>query len=73
MMFVPRTKHTYGPPRPVTGVSFTFECRLCSYLTENTPMRLHGLSRGDIYIIHVDDVLTSHETHLWASTLCYGG
>jgi hypothetical protein len=32
---------------------------------------LHGMLRGKLYILYVDDVCTSQETHLWASTACY--
>jgi hypothetical protein len=45
MVFVPLRKHSYGPPRPVTGIA---------------------------YFLFVDDVRTSQETPLWASTACYG-
>jgi hypothetical protein len=31
------------------GYLYFFICRLCSYLTGNTPMGLHGLLRGYIY------------------------
>jgi hypothetical protein len=34
-------------------------------------MRLHGLLRRSTFL-HVDDVRTSQETHLWAFTACYG-
>jgi hypothetical protein len=33
---------------------------------------LHGLLGDSITFLYVDDVLTSQETHLWASTACYG-
>jgi hypothetical protein len=40
-------------------------------------MGLHSLLRGYLYFLYVDDVRTtqetpSQETHLWASTACYG-
>jgi hypothetical protein len=47
--------------------SFTFLCSWCSYLRGNTPMDLHGLLRGELYISYVDLVRTSLGTHNWIS------
>jgi hypothetical protein len=71
-MFVPHKEHTCGPPRPLTGISLIFMRRWCSYLTRNTTVGLHGLLRGYLYFLCVDDVRTSQGTQLWASTTCYG-
>jgi hypothetical protein len=35
-------------------------------------MGLHGLLQGLDYFLYVDDIFTSQETRLWASTACYG-
>jgi hypothetical protein len=35
-------------------------------------MSLHGLLRDSFTCLYVDSVRTSQETHLWASTACYG-
>jgi hypothetical protein len=35
-------------------------------------MGLYGLLRVSFTFVYVDDVHTSQETHLWASTCCYG-
>jgi hypothetical protein len=29
-------------------------------------------NEGELYFLHVDDVRTSRETHLWTSTVCCG-
>jgi hypothetical protein len=34
-------------------------------------MDRHGLLRGLLYALYVDDVRPSQETHLWASTASY--
>jgi hypothetical protein len=41
-MSVPHRKHTYGPPRSVTGIAILSCMYICSYLTGNTPLGLHG-------------------------------
>jgi hypothetical protein len=35
-------------------------------------MGLHGLLRGYFNFLKVVDIHTSQETHVWASTACYG-
>jgi hypothetical protein len=35
-------------------------------------MGLHGLLRGQLYHLCVNDISTSQETHVWASTASYG-
>jgi hypothetical protein len=35
-------------------------------------MGLHGLLQVNVYFLYVNDVRTSQEIHLWASTACYG-
>jgi hypothetical protein len=41
-----RRKHTYGPPRPVTGIAllFLYVDHVCT--SQETPMGLHGLLPG---------------------------
>jgi hypothetical protein len=41
------------------------------YLTEKISMG-HGLLWGLLYFLYVDDIRTSQETYLWASTVCCG-
>jgi hypothetical protein len=52
------------------GIALLFICSRFSFLTGNTPIGLQGLLRKELYFLHVDDVRTSQETHLWASTAC---
>jgi hypothetical protein len=35
-------------------------------------MGLHGLLRGQLYFLYVDDVRASQKTHIWDSTACCG-
>jgi hypothetical protein len=51
MLFVPHRKHSFEPPRPVTGIALLFICRWCSYLTGNTyvPARSASGAVGDTY------------------------
>jgi hypothetical protein len=58
-------------PRSDTKMALLFICRWHSYLTGNT-YGPYGLLRRELYLLHVDDVNTSQETHLWASTAWYG-
>jgi hypothetical protein len=46
------------------GDSFTFLCRLYSYLTGNTHLDLHVLLLEYLYFVYVDDISTSQETHV---------
>jgi hypothetical protein len=66
------TENTYEPPRPVTALALLLICRWYSYLTGNTPMGLHDLLGDSYTVLYVDDVRTLQETHIWASTACYG-
>jgi hypothetical protein len=61
LVVVPSRKHAYGPPWPVYRDNFAF-----LYV----PVGLHGLLRGQLYFLYVDD-RTSQETRLWASTAWY--
>jgi hypothetical protein len=61
LMFVPHRKHTYNPPRTVTGTALHFICTWCSYLTVNSPRDLHGVLRGQLHFLYTD-VRTSQET-----------
>jgi hypothetical protein len=70
-MFVPNRNHTYGPPRPVTGIALLYICRSCWYFTGITPMDLQGLLRVYLQFLYVDYVHTSQKSHFWASTACY--
>jgi hypothetical protein len=38
----------------------------------HNPMGLHGLLGDSFTLLYVDDVRTSQEAHLWASTASYG-
>jgi hypothetical protein len=40
--------------------------------TSHNPTGLHGLLRGQLYFLYVDDIHISQETHIWASKLCHG-
>jgi hypothetical protein len=66
MLIVPHTKHTYGPPRPVTGMALYVHdvCTLQEiYLWAST------VCYGDSFtFLYVNDIRTSQETHLWACT-----
>jgi hypothetical protein len=42
------------------------------FVPHSKHMILHSLLRGQIYCLYVDDIRTSQETHLRASTACYG-
>jgi hypothetical protein len=61
---------SYRPPRPVTEIALLFISRWYSYLTGNTPMGHHGLLRNSFTFLYLEDVRTSQETQLWASTTC---
>jgi hypothetical protein len=51
--------------------SFTFLYVDKVSTSQETPLSLHGLLRGELYFLYVD-VRTSQETYLWASAACYG-
>jgi hypothetical protein len=70
-IFVSHRKQICRPARPVTGIALLFLCRRYSYLTENKVAGLHGLLRVELYYSYVDDVRTSQETKLPASTNFY--
>jgi hypothetical protein len=72
MMFVPHRKHTYGPPRPVTELASPFICRWCSYLTGSIHTLLHGLLQSSLHFLYVENIRTSQEAYIRASTACYG-
>jgi hypothetical protein len=65
MMSVPHRKHISSPPRPIPRIALLFTCRWCSYLTWNTPASLHGLFRGELYL------LFTHNTELSAHSMPY--
>jgi hypothetical protein len=72
MIFVPHRKHTYGPPRPITGIALFFyvdDVRTSQEAHLWTSTACYGDS---VIILYVDNVLTSQEAHLWTSTACYG-
>jgi hypothetical protein len=60
------------PPRPVTGLAFLFYAWMM-FVTHSKhaygpPRPVNG---NNFTFLYVDDVRTSLETHLWASTACY--
>jgi hypothetical protein len=58
----------YRPPRSVTGIDLHFLCKLCSYLTGNTPMGLHVLLHFLTYmksIPHRKHSLLRWELYFW--------
>jgi hypothetical protein len=72
-MFTPHRKRTYGPSRPVTGIALLFYMWMIF-----VPHRKHAygplqpVTGGNFTFLYVDDVRTSQEMYLWASTACYG-
>jgi hypothetical protein len=63
----------YRHPRPATEIVFPFFiCRWWSYLTGSTPIGYAGLLCGELCFSYSDDVWSSQEIHLWASTPYYG-
>jgi hypothetical protein len=52
-----------------TGRHFWGKSRL-GYKADNLTA-ISDLLRGQFYLLYVDDVRTSHETHVWASTAYY--
>jgi hypothetical protein len=72
MMFVPHRKDTSGTPRPVTGIALLFLVQMMFVPHMKLRMGHHGLLRGFLYFVYADNVHTSQETPLWASTACYG-
>jgi hypothetical protein len=42
------------------------------FVPDRKHIGLHGLLGGKRSFLYVDDVRTRQETHLWASTACYG-
>jgi hypothetical protein len=51
--------------------SFTFIYVDDVRTSQETPVGLHDLLLGELYVLRVNDVCTSQETHIWASTACY--
>jgi hypothetical protein len=68
---VPYRKHTYGPPRPVSGDGFTFLYvdDVCTSQERHVCVSI-ACYRDGFTFLYVDDG-TLQETHLWASTACY--
>jgi hypothetical protein len=52
-MFIPHRKHSFVPPRPITGKASHFKCGWYSYITGNTPMSLNGLL-GIVFFLHTN-------------------
>jgi hypothetical protein len=72
MIFIPHSKHTYGPLRPVNRDNFTFYVDDVHISQETHLLASTACYRASFTIIYVDDFHTSQETHLSASTACYG-
>jgi hypothetical protein len=63
-MFVPHRKHTDGPPRPVTGDSFTLLCVDDVRTSQETTYAPQQTLTGMAFLVYIDGVRTSQETHL---------
>jgi hypothetical protein len=60
-------KHTFGPPRPVTGIALLF------YVDDGrTSLETHVFTAcyGDSFTFYIDDIHTSEKTHVWTSMAC---
>jgi cbb3-type cytochrome oxidase subunit 3 len=64
MMFVRHRKHAYGPPSSVTRIASYVMCIWCSYVTENAPLGLHRLLRGQL-ICYVHMMFDPHRKHTY--------
>jgi hypothetical protein len=66
MVFLPHRKDTYGPPRPLTGVSF-----IILYVYDvRTSQATRPVTEDSFTFLYVDGVRTSQETHVLASPFC---
>jgi hypothetical protein len=63
MIFAPHRKHTYGPPRPVTGIVVLFRFRWRSFLTGNTPMDLTACYRDSL--LYYMEMFVPHRKHIY--------
>jgi hypothetical protein len=72
MMFVPRRKHTYGPPQPVTGRALLIIYVNDVPASQEAHLRASTACYEESFAyIYVNDVPASQEAHLRASTACY--
>jgi hypothetical protein len=70
MMFVPHRAHTYGPPRPITGIALFFIYVDNVGTSQDTQVRLPTAYYWDSFtILYADDVITSEKTFMGPHSL----
>jgi hypothetical protein len=72
-MFVPDRKHTYRPPRLVTGIALLFYVQMMVVPHRRHTYRPPPACYGDSFtFLCADDGRTTQETYIQASPACYG-